>query len=170
MIEKVGNQGECFQCNVLTKQFTCRLCAAAVSLLLGPIGRWSGREIDASQAERLARSCLSVACSALSLARSAQMERDNKISNMAQNSSSLLDRYFKFMDVVNDPSIPPPRVYDPLSPTQLNDVKLIREVSAVLQKAKDDEELKKIRDAENEAEADDKKEENAEEDTEPKQE
>ncbi|GBP31103.1 Voltage-dependent calcium channel type D subunit alpha-1 [Eumeta japonica] len=38
----------------LTKQFT--LCAAAVSLLLGRIGRWSGREIDASQAERLGRS------------------------------------------------------------------------------------------------------------------
>ncbi|GBP45015.1 hypothetical protein EVAR_33444_1 [Eumeta japonica] len=40
-----------------------RLCAAAVSLLLGHIGRWSGREI---------------ARSALSLARSAQAERDNK--------------------------------------------------------------------------------------------
>ncbi|GBP32865.1 hypothetical protein EVAR_81653_1 [Eumeta japonica] len=36
----------------LTKQFTCRLCAAAVSLLLERIGRWSGREIDASQAEK----------------------------------------------------------------------------------------------------------------------
>ncbi|GBP42584.1 TNF receptor-associated factor 5 [Eumeta japonica] len=47
----------------LTKQFTCRLCAAAVSLLLGRIGRWSGREI---------------ACPALSLARSAQAERDNE--------------------------------------------------------------------------------------------
>ncbi|GBP58610.1 hypothetical protein EVAR_38849_1 [Eumeta japonica] len=42
--------------------FTCRLSAAAVSLLLGRIGRWSGREI---------------ARSALSLARSAQAERDN---------------------------------------------------------------------------------------------
>ncbi|GBP03739.1 hypothetical protein EVAR_69338_1 [Eumeta japonica] len=41
----------------------CRLCAAAVSLLLGRIGRWSGREI---------------ARSALSLARSAQAERDNE--------------------------------------------------------------------------------------------
>ncbi|GBP27616.1 hypothetical protein EVAR_102870_1 [Eumeta japonica] len=30
-----------------------RLCAAAVSLPLRRIGRWSGREIDASQAERL---------------------------------------------------------------------------------------------------------------------
>ncbi|GBP61127.1 hypothetical protein EVAR_46778_1 [Eumeta japonica] len=40
-----------------------RLCAAAVSLLLGRIGRWSGREI---------------ARSALSLARSAQAERDNE--------------------------------------------------------------------------------------------
>ncbi|GBP44790.1 hypothetical protein EVAR_86605_1 [Eumeta japonica] len=54
--------------NECTKQFTniwtCpRLCAAAVSLLLGRIGRWSGREI---------------ACSALSLARSAQAERDNE--------------------------------------------------------------------------------------------
>ncbi|GBP33109.1 Phenoloxidase-activating factor 2 [Eumeta japonica] len=39
------------------------LCAAAVSLLLGRIGRWSGREI---------------ARSALSLARSAQAERDNE--------------------------------------------------------------------------------------------
>ncbi|GBP75381.1 hypothetical protein EVAR_34748_1 [Eumeta japonica] len=41
----------------------CRLCAAAISLLLGRIVRWSGREI---------------ACSALSLARSAQAERDNE--------------------------------------------------------------------------------------------
>ncbi|GBP82143.1 hypothetical protein EVAR_62196_1 [Eumeta japonica] len=40
--------------------------------------RWSGREIDASQAERLDRSCLSIACSALSLARLAQPERDNE--------------------------------------------------------------------------------------------
>ncbi|GBP67423.1 Vacuolar protein sorting-associated protein 35 [Eumeta japonica] len=47
----------------LTKQFTCRLCATAVFLLLGRIGRWSGREI---------------ARSALSLARSAQAERDNE--------------------------------------------------------------------------------------------
>ncbi|GBP68597.1 Atrial natriuretic peptide receptor 1 [Eumeta japonica] len=46
----------------LTKYFTSRLCAAAVSLVLGRIGRWSGREI---------------ARSALSFARSAQMERDN---------------------------------------------------------------------------------------------
>ncbi|GBP49638.1 hypothetical protein EVAR_37420_1 [Eumeta japonica] len=36
----------------------------------------SGRKIDASQAERLER--LSIACSALSLARSAQAERDNE--------------------------------------------------------------------------------------------
>ncbi|GBP52330.1 hypothetical protein EVAR_38476_1 [Eumeta japonica] len=43
--------------------FTCRLCAAAVSFLLGRIGQWSRREI---------------ACSALSLARSAQAERDNE--------------------------------------------------------------------------------------------
>ncbi|GBP92574.1 hypothetical protein EVAR_70948_1 [Eumeta japonica] len=48
---------------VLIKQFTCKLCAAAVSLLLGHISRWSRREI---------------ARSALSLARSAQAERDNK--------------------------------------------------------------------------------------------
>ncbi|GBP28592.1 hypothetical protein EVAR_85791_1 [Eumeta japonica] len=54
------------------------LCAAAVSFLFGRIGRSSGREIDASQAERLGRSCLSIACSALSLARSAQAERDNE--------------------------------------------------------------------------------------------
>ncbi|GBP90037.1 hypothetical protein EVAR_68378_1 [Eumeta japonica] len=47
----------------LTKQFTCRVCAAAVSLLLGRIGQWSGREI---------------ARSALSLERSAQAERDNE--------------------------------------------------------------------------------------------
>ncbi|GBP37939.1 hypothetical protein EVAR_84925_1 [Eumeta japonica] len=47
----------------LIKQLTCRLCAAAVSLVLGRIGRRSGREI---------------ACSALSLARSAQAERDNE--------------------------------------------------------------------------------------------
>ncbi|GBP68649.1 hypothetical protein EVAR_47655_1 [Eumeta japonica] len=40
-----------------------RLCAAAISLLLGRIGRWSGQEI---------------ACSALSLARLAQVERDNE--------------------------------------------------------------------------------------------
>ncbi|GBP57836.1 hypothetical protein EVAR_41505_1 [Eumeta japonica] len=35
------------------------------------------KEIDASQGERLGRSCLSIACTALSLARSAQAERDN---------------------------------------------------------------------------------------------
>ncbi|GBP95730.1 hypothetical protein EVAR_66617_1 [Eumeta japonica] len=62
----------------LTKQFTCSLYAAAVSLLLGRIGRWSIREIDVSHAERLGRSCLSIACSALSLACSAQTERDNE--------------------------------------------------------------------------------------------
>ncbi|GBP15942.1 hypothetical protein EVAR_12526_1 [Eumeta japonica] len=61
----------------LIQQFTCRSCAAAVSLLLGRIGRWSGRETDASQAERLSPSCLSIACSALSIAYSAQAERDN---------------------------------------------------------------------------------------------
>ncbi|GBP51680.1 hypothetical protein EVAR_48303_1 [Eumeta japonica] len=48
---------------MLTKQFTCRLCAAAVSLLLGRIGRWSGREITRS---------------VFSLARSAQVERDDE--------------------------------------------------------------------------------------------
>ncbi|GBP74506.1 hypothetical protein EVAR_61993_1 [Eumeta japonica] len=47
----------------LTKQFTCTLCAGAVSHLLRRIGRWSGREI---------------ACTVLSLARSAQAERDNE--------------------------------------------------------------------------------------------
>ncbi|GBP30066.1 hypothetical protein EVAR_14583_1 [Eumeta japonica] len=50
----------------LTKLLTCRLCAAAVSLLLGRIGRnghGSGREIASSE---------------LSLARSAQAERDNE--------------------------------------------------------------------------------------------
>ncbi|GBP54617.1 hypothetical protein EVAR_35879_1 [Eumeta japonica] len=41
--------------------------------------RWSGRkEIDASQAERLGRSCLSLYCSVLSLTCSAQAERDNE--------------------------------------------------------------------------------------------
>ncbi|GBP08719.1 hypothetical protein EVAR_7306_1 [Eumeta japonica] len=54
------------------------LCVAAVSLPLGRIGRWSGREIDASQAEHLGRSCFSNTRSALSLARSAQAERDNE--------------------------------------------------------------------------------------------
>ncbi|GBP76178.1 hypothetical protein EVAR_49975_1 [Eumeta japonica] len=49
--------------NIVTV-FEHRLCAAAVSLLLlGRIGRWSGREI---------------ARSALSLERSAQAERDNE--------------------------------------------------------------------------------------------
>ncbi|GBP71629.1 hypothetical protein EVAR_53112_1 [Eumeta japonica] len=43
--------------------FGQRLCAAAVSILLGRIGRWSGREI---------------ARSTLSLARSAQAERKNE--------------------------------------------------------------------------------------------
>ncbi|GBP78633.1 Sarcoplasmic calcium-binding protein, alpha-B and -A chains [Eumeta japonica] len=38
----------------------------------------NGREIDASQAECLGRPCLSIASSALSLARSAQAERDNE--------------------------------------------------------------------------------------------
>ncbi|GBP35173.1 hypothetical protein EVAR_18298_1 [Eumeta japonica] len=45
------------------KQFGYWLCAAAVSLLLGRIGRWSGREIP---------------CSALSLVGSVQVERDNE--------------------------------------------------------------------------------------------
>ncbi|GBP65605.1 hypothetical protein EVAR_46132_1 [Eumeta japonica] len=58
----------------LTKQFTCRLCV----FLLGRNGRGSEREIDASPTERLGLSCLSVACSALSLALSAQVERDNE--------------------------------------------------------------------------------------------
>ncbi|GBP24372.1 hypothetical protein EVAR_9472_1 [Eumeta japonica] len=40
----------------LTKQFTLRLCAAAVSFLLGRIGRCSGREIDESQADAWADS------------------------------------------------------------------------------------------------------------------
>lgn len=35
---------------------------------------WSGREIDASQAERLGRSCFSIRCSVLSFARSAQAQ------------------------------------------------------------------------------------------------
>ncbi|GBP63565.1 hypothetical protein EVAR_61305_1 [Eumeta japonica] len=47
----------------LTKQFTRRLCAAAVSLLLERFSRWSGKEI---------------ARSALSLARSALAKRDNE--------------------------------------------------------------------------------------------
>ncbi|GBP73748.1 hypothetical protein EVAR_46888_1 [Eumeta japonica] len=55
-----------------------RLCAAAVSLLLGRSSQWSEKEIDASQAERLGRSCLSIACFALSLSRSFQAERDNE--------------------------------------------------------------------------------------------
>ncbi|GBP86368.1 hypothetical protein EVAR_62730_1 [Eumeta japonica] len=45
--------------------------ACRLSLLLRRIGRWSGREIDASQAERLNRSCLSITCFVLSLVRSA---------------------------------------------------------------------------------------------------
>ncbi|GBP47486.1 hypothetical protein EVAR_86405_1 [Eumeta japonica] len=48
---------------VLTKQLTCRLCAAAVFLLLGRIGGWSRREI---------------ARFALSLARSAKAQRYNE--------------------------------------------------------------------------------------------
>ncbi|GBP19388.1 hypothetical protein EVAR_12430_1 [Eumeta japonica] len=52
-----------FQDEYTRRQFTCRLCEAADSLLLGRIGRWSGKEI---------------ARSALSLARSAQAERDNE--------------------------------------------------------------------------------------------
>ncbi|GBP82581.1 hypothetical protein EVAR_69801_1 [Eumeta japonica] len=48
------------------------------SLLLRPIGRRSGREIDASQAERLGRSCLSIARSALALAHSAQVTATNR--------------------------------------------------------------------------------------------
>ncbi|GBP82684.1 hypothetical protein EVAR_27009_1 [Eumeta japonica] len=55
------------------------LCVAAVSFLLERIARWSGKEIDASQAARLGRSCLSIARSALSLAHSAQAERDNEL-------------------------------------------------------------------------------------------
>ncbi|GBP52339.1 Cuticle protein LPCP-23 [Eumeta japonica] len=47
-------------------------------ILLGLIGRWSGRGTDASQTERLGRSCLYIASFALSLARSAQAERDNE--------------------------------------------------------------------------------------------
>ncbi|GBP20390.1 hypothetical protein EVAR_14639_1 [Eumeta japonica] len=51
------------QTSELTKQFTCRLCAAAVSLLLGRIGRCSGRKI---------------ARSVFSFGRSPQAERDNE--------------------------------------------------------------------------------------------
>ncbi|GBP35218.1 hypothetical protein EVAR_18343_1 [Eumeta japonica] len=58
-----GDQRFCASTTELIQQFTCRLCAAAVSLLFGRIGRWNGREI---------------ARSALSLARSAQAERDNE--------------------------------------------------------------------------------------------
>ncbi|GBP42245.1 hypothetical protein EVAR_29843_1 [Eumeta japonica] len=65
------------EASVPRRQLGGRLCATAVSLLLGRIGRWSGREMDALQAERLDGSCLSVTCSALSLARSARAERDN---------------------------------------------------------------------------------------------
>ncbi|GBP22383.1 hypothetical protein EVAR_11899_1 [Eumeta japonica] len=46
--------------------------------LFPSIGRRSGREIETSQAERTGRSCLSFARTALSLARSAQAERDNE--------------------------------------------------------------------------------------------
>ncbi|GBP94139.1 hypothetical protein EVAR_98189_1 [Eumeta japonica] len=55
-----------------------RRCVRPPSLLLGRIDRWSGREIDGSQTKRLGRSCLSIACSAHSLARSTQAERDNE--------------------------------------------------------------------------------------------
>ncbi|GBP69417.1 hypothetical protein EVAR_52689_1 [Eumeta japonica] len=41
-------------------------------------GKYLSKEIDASQVERLGRSCLSIARSALSLAHSAQAERDNE--------------------------------------------------------------------------------------------
>ncbi|GBP32656.1 hypothetical protein EVAR_16818_1 [Eumeta japonica] len=35
--------------NVTKCPFTCRSCATAVSLLLGRIGRWSGREIGGTR-------------------------------------------------------------------------------------------------------------------------
>ncbi|GBP24896.1 hypothetical protein EVAR_12560_1 [Eumeta japonica] len=54
--------GEGWWCE-LTKQFTCGLCAVAVSLLLGRIDRWSVKEVVRS---------------ALSLARLAQAERNNE--------------------------------------------------------------------------------------------
>ncbi|GBP15346.1 hypothetical protein EVAR_80525_1 [Eumeta japonica] len=53
-------------------------CVRPLSLLLGRIGRWSGINTNASQAERLDRSCLSIAGSALSLTRAAQAERENE--------------------------------------------------------------------------------------------
>ncbi|GBP10382.1 hypothetical protein EVAR_69673_1 [Eumeta japonica] len=67
-----------YQFGELIQQFTCRLCAAAFSLLLGRIAKWNGRKIGTSQAERSGQSCLSIARPALSLARSAQAERDNE--------------------------------------------------------------------------------------------
>ncbi|GBP16194.1 hypothetical protein EVAR_9907_1 [Eumeta japonica] len=75
--------GPTAKARMLSLSATCSMVvpagyAAAVSLLLGRIGRWSGREIGSSQAERLGQSCLSIPRSALSLARSAQVERDNE--------------------------------------------------------------------------------------------
>ncbi|GBP24829.1 hypothetical protein EVAR_14162_1 [Eumeta japonica] len=76
----------------LTKQFTCRLYAAAISLLLGRIGRWCGKEI---------------ARSTLSLARSAQAERDNESCFFLRNHTpSMCGHAFgRFCDIVaNAPS------------------------------------------------------------------
>ena len=61
----------------LTFHFTLTV-NKTVHVFIGHVGRWSGREINVSQAERLGRSCLSISCSTLSLARSAQAERDNE--------------------------------------------------------------------------------------------
>ena len=62
----------------LTFRFTLKTADKAVRVFIGRICRWSGREINESQVERLGRSCLSIACSAPSLERSAQAESDDE--------------------------------------------------------------------------------------------
>ncbi|GBP45732.1 Tudor domain-containing protein 7A [Eumeta japonica] len=81
-------------------QFTCRLCAVVVPLLLGHIGRWNEREI---------------ARSPFSLALSAQVERDNescfftnrikaaRISNLFSFGSRTVGTAMLFFDIDSEP-------------------------------------------------------------------
>lgn len=84
---------------------------------------WSGREIDASQAERLGRSCFSFGCSVLSFARSAQAEPDIESLSDVFSSKELgtfvsIADWFRlkkkiriktvFTDVLGGMAVPPP--------------------------------------------------------------
>ncbi|GBP71727.1 hypothetical protein EVAR_33140_1 [Eumeta japonica] len=75
------------------------------------MGRWSEREIDASQAQCLSRSCLSIARSALSLAHSAQAERDNESCFFAQKINTRKGNENKAIEQEFNATLPTPGPY-----------------------------------------------------------